>query len=151
MPSSLPPHHFPMCSRALTVLTASGADDSQDHHHEDLVTAENRVQQEGWQLFYDYGSSPGEPTPWWFNSSTGESTWACPVSMPPSQGLFETATPEEQQVDAKGTAIGEGVPIVNANSANRGMMSSPWTRHWNEEYQASLNTARQCFPVPRDF
>lgn len=152
MASSLPPHHFPKCSRALTaILTASGADDSQDHRHEDLVIGENRAQQEGWQLFYDYDSSPGEPIPWWFNSSTGESTWECPVSMPISQGLFGSATSEEQQVHKKGTVIRGGVPTVDANSEHRGTISSPWTQRWSDEHQARLNTARQCFPVSRDF
>lgn len=78
--------------------------------------------------------------------------------MPTSQGLFESTTPEEQQellVDGKDTLIVGGVSTVDANSANGGILSSPWTRHWNEAHQASLNNARhtlyQCFAYLRDF
>ena len=30
-----------------------------------------------WQVYYDESTDP--PTPWWFNSKTGVSTWECPV------------------------------------------------------------------------
>lgn len=42
-----------------------------------------RIQQQqqpkasSWQIYYDESTDP--PSPWWFNSSTGESTWENPV------------------------------------------------------------------------
>ena len=30
-----------------------------------------------WQIYYDDSTDP--PTPWWFNPTTGVSTWDCPI------------------------------------------------------------------------
>lgn len=65
-----------------------------------------------WQIYYDESTDP--PSPWWFNSSTGESTWENPVIADDDtekaksvSGLASVAG--EYLLPERGGAGGEGI------------------------------------------
>lgn len=41
-----------------------------------------------WQIYYDDSTDP--PTPWWFNSATGASTWQCPTAAEKKSDLAKS-------------------------------------------------------------
>lgn len=46
----------------------------------DMEQLQRQLEQDvasSWQVYYNESTDP--PTPWWFNSTTGVSTWECPL------------------------------------------------------------------------
>ncbi len=53
-----------------------------------------------WQIYYDDSTDP--PTPWWFNSNTGVSTWECPVVAEDKDGPELGEPPSDNAAGGKG-------------------------------------------------
>ncbi|CAN0018446.1 unnamed protein product [Ectocarpus sp. 6 AP-2014] len=56
--------------------TLMSAEDADALDMEQLQRQRNEEEASSWQIYYDESTEP--PSPWWFNSVTGESTWDCP-------------------------------------------------------------------------
>ncbi|CAM9115968.1 unnamed protein product [Ectocarpus sp. 13 AM-2016] len=57
--------------------TLMSAEDADALDMEQLQRQRNEEETSSWQIYYDESTEP--PSPWWFNSVTGESTWDCPI------------------------------------------------------------------------
>lgn len=54
-----------------------GTEDADALDMEQMQRQRKEDEDSSWQTFYDDSTDP--PTPWWFNSMTGVSSWECPI------------------------------------------------------------------------
>lgn len=64
--------------------TLMGTEDVDAPDMEQMQRQREQDEASSWQVYYDESTDP--PTPWWFNSMTGVSSWECPAVADDNKG-----------------------------------------------------------------
>lgn len=92
-----------------------GAEDADALDMEQMQRQREQGEASSWQVYCDESTDP--PTPWWFNSVTGVSTWECPNVVDDDNG---TAYDDPLSTNATGKSHLLGCRLQNQRTVVTG-------------------------------